>query len=220
MQTITKTYQTYRFEELDDKAKEQVLESYRTDEWYPGDWWHEAAVEDFVEDRTKEGWDLETKDVHFDVSYCQGSGASFDGTVNCLEWIKFHKLEADYPTIVKILSDKKGWDLDGNIHSNHYANHYCHFNTRYLEIEEDGQLEEYIYGWDNEKKEQPIIDGWNTELLELEKAIEADREQLSRDLEKTMYKEYEHYMSDETITEEIIVNTENQFLANGTPFNK
>jgi len=217
MQTITKTYQTYRFEELDDKAKEQVLESYRTDEWYPGDWWHEAAVEDFVEDRTKEGWDLETKDVHFSGFWSQGDGASFDGEVTCETWIKFHKLEAKFPTIMKVLHNTH--PLTAKIYTNHFGTYYCHSNTRYLEIEEDGQLDEHIYGWDDEAKEQAIMEKWNEEVMRLEEILEDNREELSQQLYSKLEKQYDYYMTDEAIKEDIMSN-DNMFLANGTPFNE
>jgi len=217
MQTITKTYQTYRFEELDDKAKEQVLESYRTDEWYPGDWWHEAAVEDFVEDRTKEGWDLETKDVHFSGFWSQGDGASFDGKVTCETWIKFHKLEAKFPTIMKVLHNTH--PLTAKIYTNHFGTYYCHSNTRYLEIEEDGQLDEHIYGWDDEAKEQAIMEKWNEEVMRLEEILEDNREELSQQLYSKLEKQYDYYMTDEAIKEDIMSN-DNMFLANGTPFNE
>jgi len=217
MQTITKTYQTYRFEELDDKAKEKVFESYRTDEFYPGDWWHEAAVEDFVEDRTKEGWDLETKDVHFSGFWSQGDGASFDGEVTCETWIKFHKLEAKFPTIMKVLHNTH--PLTAKIYTNHFGTYYCHSNTRYLEIEEDGQLDEHIYGWDDEAKEQAIMEKWNEEVMRLEEILEDNREELSQQLYSKLEKQYDYYMTDEAIEEDIMSN-DNMFLANGTPFNK
>jgi len=217
MQTITKTYQTYRFEELDDKAKEKVFESYRTDEFYPGDWWHEAAVEDFVEDRTKEGWDLETKDVHFSGFWSQGDGASFDGEVTCETWIKFHKLEAKFPTIMKVLHNTH--PLTAKIYTNHFGTYYCHSNTRYLEIEEDGQLDEHIYGWDDEAKEQAIMEKWNEEVMRLEEILEDNREELSQQLYSKLEKQYDYYMTDEAIKEDIMSN-DNMFLANGTPFNK
>jgi len=217
MQTITKTYQTYRFEELDDKAKEKVFESYRTDEFYPGDWWHEAAVEDFVEDRTKEGWDLETKDVHFSGFWSQGDGASFDGKVTCETWIKFHKLEAKFPTIMKVLHNTH--PLTAKIYTNHFGTYYCHSNTRYLEIEEDGQLDEHIYGWDDEAKEQAIMEKWNEEVMRLEEILEDNREELSQQLYSKLEKQYDYYMTDEAIEEDIMSN-DNMFLANGTPFNK
>lgn len=217
MQTITKTYQTYRFEELDDKAKEKVFESYRTDEFYPGDWWHEAAVEDFVEDRTKEGWDLETKDVHFSGFWSQGDGASFDGEVTCETWIKFHKLEAKFPTIMKVLHNTH--PLTAKIYTNHFGTYYCHSNTRYLEIEEDGQLDEHIYGWDDEAKEQAIMEKWNEEVMRLEEILEDNREELSQQLYSKLEKQYDYYMTDEAIEEDIMSN-DNMFLANGTPFNE
>jgi len=217
MQTITKTYQTYRFEELDDKAKEKVFESYRTDEFYPGDWWHEAAVEDFVEDRTKEGWDLETKDVHFSGFWSQGDGASFDGKVTCETWIKFHKLEAKFPTIMKVLHNTH--PLTAKIYTNHFGTYYCHSNTRYLEIEEDGQLDEHIYGWDDEAKEQAIMEKWNEEVMRLEEILEDNREELSQQLYSKLEKQYDYYMTDEAIKEDIMSN-DNMFLANGTPFNE
>ena len=217
MKTITKTYQTYRFEELDDKAKEKVFESYRTDEFYPGDWWHEAAVEDFVEDRTKEGWDLETKDVHFSGFWSQGDGASFDGKVTCETWIKFHKLEAKFPTIMKVLHNTH--PLTAKIYTNHFGTYYCHSNTRYLEIEEDGQLDEHIYGWDDEAKEQAIMEKWNEEVMRLEEILEDNREELSQQLYSKLEKQYDYYMTDEAIKEDLEANPET-YLANGNIFNK
>ena len=217
MQTITKTYQTYRFEELDDKAKEKVFESYRTDEFYPGDWWHEAAVEDFVEDRTKEGWDLETKDVHFSGFWSQGDGASFDGEVTCETWIKFHKLEAKFPTIMKVLHNTH--PLTAKIYTNHFGTYYCHSNTRYLEIEEDGQLDEHIYGWDDEAKEQAIMEKWNEEVMRLEEILEDNREELSQQLYSKLEKQYNYYMTDEAIKEDLEANPET-YLENGNIFNK
>ena len=217
MQTITKTYETYTLDELSKEAKEKVFESYRTDEFYPGDWWHEAAVEDFVEDRTKEGWDLETKDVHFSGFWSQGDGASFDGEITCETWIKFHKLEAKFPTIMKVLHNTH--PLTAKIYTNHFGTYYCHSNTRYLEIEEDGQLDEHIYGWDDEAKEQAIMEKWNEEVMRLEEILEDNREELSQQLYSKLEKQYDYYMTDEAIKEDIMSN-DNMFLANGTPFNE
>jgi len=217
MEKITKVYETYEFDELTPKAQETVMDRVRNDEHYPCDFWSEPVIEDFIEDRTAEGWEIETEDVQFSGFWSQGDGASFDGEVTCETWIKFHKLEAKFPTIMKVLHNTH--PLTAKIYSNHFANHYCHSRTRYLEIEEDGQLDEHIYGWDDEAKEQAIMEKWNEEVMRLEEILEENREELSQQLYSKLEKQYNYYMTDEAIKEDLEANPET-YLENGNIFNK
>ena len=118
---------------------------------------------------------------------------------------------------MKVLHDTH--PLNAKIHTNHFGNHYCHSKTCYLEIDEDGQLDEYIYGWDDEAKEQAIMEKWNEEVMRLEGILEDNREELSQQLYSKLEKQYDYYMTDEAIKEDIMSN-DNMFLANGTPFNE
>ena len=217
MEKITKVYETYEFDELTPEVQETVMDRVRNDEHYPYDFWSEPVIEDFIEDRTAEGWEVETKDVHFSGFWSQGDGASFDGEVTCETWIKFHKLEAKFPTIMKVLHNTH--PLTAKIYSNHFGNHYCHSSTRYLEIEEDGQLDEHIYGWDDEAKEQAIMEKWNEEVMRLEGILEDNREELSQQLYSKLEEQYNYYMTDEAIKEDLEANPET-YLENGNIFNK
>ena len=205
METITKKFEVYDYVQLPEDVKEKIREQIRTSEWYPGDWWHEGMVEDFVEDMQKQGWDLDSTDVHFDVSYCQGSGASFDATLDVYKYLKANRLCTKFPRINRWA--KLGQIL-GQTHKNQYANHYCHFNTRYFELETDVYYNELTA-----EAEEKL----NDEIKKLESIIEEDREQICRDLEKKAYETWEHFMKDEIIDEDLIAN-EHRYEIDGTPY--
>ena len=205
MQTITTKTDVYEFIELSDKAKEVALEAVRTDEWYPGEWWSEGVIEDFVAELTLKGWLLDDTGVHLDVSYCQGSGASFDANLDVYEYLKANKMLTKFSLVAKWAKEGQ---VTGKTHTNSFANHYCHFNTRYFELETDVYYEDLSAVQENKL---------NAEVEKLQAYIEDEREQLSRDLEKKAYKAYEWYFEDEVIQEHLEAN-EVQFTIDGKTY--
>jgi len=200
MKTVTKTYEVYDYIQLPEDVKEKIREKERNDEFYPGDWWWEGLVMDFVEKMKTQGWNLDDNDVHIDISYCQGSGASFDATLDIYKYMKVNKIISKYPQLAK--AAKEGL-VTGETHTNSFSNHYCHFNTRFFNVNID----------DMDGETPSIL----KELEGLEGFIEEDREQICRQLEKDAYEAYEYYFKDEVIDENLIAN-EARFEIDGTPF--
>jgi hypothetical protein len=85
-------------------------------------------------------------------------------------------------------------ELEINICKNGYANHYSHEKTRYIEVINNGNGETE---WTKEQ---------NDLAAKLEKVVEAERLQLSKDIYKRLQKQYEAETSNEAIIETIELN--------------
>lgn len=105
MKTITKTYELYTFDELEQKAKDKARQKYNESHDYP-----------FLTDDLREYIHEEIKEAGYKVigvsttqnpsirpycslSYCQGDGLMFEGTLE---------------------------DKDGNTYTIKHSGHYCH----------------------------------------------------------------------------------------------
>ena len=128
--TITKTYNVFKYEELSEKAKENVKENYLTD-------YRDAYdFEELCKEKLKELFRDAQLNVQFDLSYCQGGGFNIYGKIDlsCLlenEEI-FNKFsDKEYRTIKFYLDNVYYYKLKENIR---YS--YC--------IIQDADIEEFI----------------------------------------------------------------------------
>lgn len=211
METITKNYEVYTFDELDPKVQEKVLDRHRNNEWYPSWEWWDCDYEDFITKLNEQGWNTTADQIQFSGFYSQGDGASFEGNLSIQKWLDYHKLSEKYPLAYKAALQGAIW---GRIQRNNYANHYCHSRTRYFEI--DHECEDYLVADIGIAEEQ--LPAFKDEVAALEKDIESDREDLADELYKTLEKSYDYLMSDEVIKEEIN-NNDDRFLKDGSIFN-
>lgn len=183
--TIEKTITLYQFDEItDEKIKEKILDNYRYIEVEDIDLIEND--EKYILDIQDKGFNVTEKNVYYDISYSQGSGACFD----CDDF-DIEKLLADYEDRhKKIMIDIIKNYCSMSIEKNHFATHYSHSNTRdFVLCLNYGNYEKI------EKK-----------LSEIEDYIENLRYETAEKLYSDLQKEYEYLTSDECITECLIAN--------------
>jgi len=211
MKTITTHTDVYTFRELPPEAQKRAIDDVRHNEYYPGDFYAEDTIEQFVEDIKKEGWELDTDDVQYSGFWSQGDGASFDAKLDVYDYLNFHCLTDKFPLITKLTTD--GPYVWGKTETNSYSNHYCHERTRYFQI--DGESEDtWISDGGITEDQLPAV---RAEMEALEKDIEARRLDLCQKLYRDLESEYDSLMSDESITDFIISN-EYEFTLNGKQY--
>lgn len=203
----------YKFEELNDKAKQNAINKYRESM----DWQIESGfiTEKFVEKLSDMGYP--TDDLEWRLNYSQGDGVAFYG-------------EVDIDKVIDRL-EREGYDLNYNlyraiknknltiiarIYRNSFGYRYSHYNTMDVEIDGDSAetMMEYLYG-DCEciDKYDEICDF----ILDLRNCICSDIKVVSKQLEKEGYNDIEYYSSDEAITETLIAN-EYEFTEDGVMY--
>lgn len=119
MKTITKNYQIYTFDELEQKAKDKARENYNRDMDYP--FLTDDLRENIYEELKERGYEVvgvatSAKPAirpFYSLSYCQGDGLMFEGTVA---------------------------DKDGNEYTIKHSGHYYHErSTNISGVDKDGE---------------------------------------------------------------------------------
>jgi hypothetical protein len=197
METVTVTYQTFKFNELSEKAQQRVLEKLYDINVF--DDWHECTISDWVEKLDAIGF--EKAKIAFSGFCSQGDGASFDATIN-LEKIIKHLDNKKFNRLLSLVKPNV-YMLGMHIESNSYSYHYCHEHTKRVEMSLD--LDDRRY-----RRLSNLCD----ELLE---AVEELRLDLSHDIYSELGKEYEYLTSEKAIKESIEAN-EYTFLEDGKLF--
>ena len=97
----------------------------------------EIYINELIEEGAKLGFEFDKENISYDFDYCQGRGASFDGTVNLLTFLnsEFGKNELEENiriTLIQLL-DQSFIENHVNISKNSFANHYQHEKTRFVD---------------------------------------------------------------------------------------
>jgi hypothetical protein len=75
----TKTINIYKFEELNPKIQEKVLNKFRDSETHP---FLEESLSELLKEKLKsKDWEFENLKIGYSLSYCQGDGFNFVGTI-------------------------------------------------------------------------------------------------------------------------------------------
>lgn len=185
----------YKFNELNDEAKEKAISDHRVFE-----------QEQFNPDLDYYKEQVESKGFKnakiFYSGFCsQGDGASFDCEIDLIKFITDNKKQL--PLLYKILNSKRNlYDyIEANIEKNSYANHNSHKKTRYTEV--------VIQNVDK-RIESVLI----KEVAMLEEFIEIARLSACDLIYNGLEKEWNDINSDECIKETIEAN-EYEFFATG-----
>lgn len=188
MQTITRTYNVYKFDELTDEAKQKALETYS--DYNDFDGMLDGSVDCIEEMLFERGFD--DVDVRYDISYSQGSGASFTaGSVDIKKWLAYYKLEHKFTILLDYLDD-----VYANIRSG--SSHYYHEKTTSSNVETDFEyLDELTDDQHNKLNEE-------TEFLV--KILDEDVEETNRMIYKTLLDDYEAQTSEDAIIESFEAN--------------
>lgn len=90
----------YKFEELNEKAKDRVRGWY-AEHWLAHSWW-DFLFDDLIEDMAEKGINIPDNNAISFSGFCSpGDGASFTASIDVKKFVSHpdHKLEADYPEI-------------------------------------------------------------------------------------------------------------------------
>lgn len=190
----------YKFEELTEDAQQKVIEYFQNN----NDFYYDA---DYDKEILKEKGFTNT-DIYYDVSYCQGSGACFDGRINVPFFLDaFFEYTTDMSFIrrktvlVSLVNDYASF----SINANSFGWHYNHEKTRYID---------YDY---NDYCGYRLSKLFVSFLKEFVSFIEDARLTESKELFQRIRTEYEYQNSVEAIKEMIACN-EYEFYEDGTLF--
>lgn len=187
-----------KWDQLTEQHRGQLLERHRDCEvqWK---WWDDV-YEMFREDMSAIGVHVET--IYFSGFWSQGDGACFNGCVS--DWAEF-LTAAGKPELAEIASDRGprfSWAAGGR---------YCHEHT--VSFDDSELCEGNPYDEDDEPLRHQIWASTHPEGGPLHAAAE-DLAEFLRDKMRELYcmleAEYEHLTSDETTTEYILANCEDE----------
>lgn len=215
MKTVTKKFDVFTFDELSPKAKEKAIAHFEpmvTDYWYFSD----NAIQP---KRDLEAQGFKNVEVLYDLSYSQGSGACFTGSLDndgLLKFLTHNKLTKKYPNLVKAIN-KVTIDIDIEIkHSGRYTHEYSttiesNTSTQY-ETPLSGKLRDDYYAFLDYFDNRPI----NNDDIRIGWLIQTNKE-----IYKTLKDEYESISSPENIAsyiEDESSGAPHLFLKDGTLF--
>lgn len=148
----TKTYNTYTFDELDEKAKEKAREWWKQGNDYP--FLHEAMTEYAIDLLTENKIEADNVKVFYSLSYCQGDGAMIEMTG---KWGKFHfqvKQSGRYyhynSKVIEL------WDESGELSFDASEKVYDEFDDIYVDICQ--KLARYGYDYIEEEDSAERVD--------------------------------------------------------------
>lgn len=137
----TKTYNTYKFDELTDKQKEKAIYNLR-DINVDSDFWHECVIEDRTAKLIDYGF--EGVKIYFSGFFSQGDGTCFIATLDNEGLLKFltkEKTLSKYPTLVKALKTPTIYVNIKITHSDRYYHAYSTSIEDYTEMQDNSELE-------------------------------------------------------------------------------
>lgn len=200
----TKTIELPTFEQLSKENQEQVIKNYY-DINVDSDYWSDDIIENFKDKLSREYSFFENIEAYFSGFWSQGDGACFDADINASEfmrWIlKQEKINAKTINTVCNMIEQGQIDFNPNIYKNSYANHYCHSNTRSIEIIDISC--DYI----ENKKLKTKYEAMLLNIVDKEQAnINEWYRSLCDDLYSELKNEYKYLTSEEAIRDTIIAN--------------
>ena len=147
MKLVTVNYEVYKFEELDKKIQEKVIQDYFE---YAGVRENNVFFEEFANQVLIEIGFIESE-VSYSLGYCQGDGLTFDfglnhwGLIEFLKKIKYRELTISLKNLEKELYEiVKNFEIDEKMlieydisvytEKNYYSNWYYHSKTRNIVV--------------------------------------------------------------------------------------
>lgn len=190
----------YKFNELEEKSQKAAIVNYRENQIHQLN----RDTADFLRDWMLEQLELkgyENMQVYFSLTYSQGDGVRFEGSLNRDAILNIAKrLLSDDSYHLLLNLTEAGYELWGNIEGT--SNRYYHYNTMRVTVESDAE-----YEYDVENIEY---------LLEsLENNITTEVQRISKELEAGGYEEIEHRRTDNYI-KQVLKNEGCDFMRDGT----
>jgi hypothetical protein len=183
---------------MESKLNNDLIEKHRTINVDHYDW-YESVYESFIERMERQG--ITADEIHFSGFWSQGDGASFNGCINPLRFLRKH-FPKDYPMLRKVVA------LGGRVHlAWKHSGHYYHEYSNTFDLDVEGF--EYLMEQPTDFHEQ-VVNSLNDKLQEELNTFEDDAVPLIRGYMKELYreleKEYYYLTSDEAVSESIIAN--------------
>ena len=214
----------FKFEELDDDAKEIARTWYRSDDYPFWQWW-DFVYEDFerickilgveIADNRPNHNGGKGKQIYFSGFWSQGDGASFFGSYtykkgSCKAIREYNPKDKDLHQIADTLRDlQKTVFYDAYVSITEISSHYCHSNTMTAHVE---SYREVAY---------PQLGTGTFFPTQFQKSLADDFLEAFRDLAHWLYsslqREYEWMISDEYVDDMMQAN-EYDFLESGKVF--
>jgi hypothetical protein len=201
MKQITKVFDGYTFDELDDSAKDKVRQWYSEGldyEWWDYEWFIEKMNDMGIEidnDRRNKN----KPDITWSGFYSQGDGLSFGAYVNVLKFMQFYKLSKKYWSLYLNIKNENLCPNMGIKNHDRYYNMSVHYDI-------------HISNWDVIPDEK--YNKLHHDLDELSEVILDICRDAASDFYRDLENEYEYLLSDEQISESCEVN-EWLFESNG-----
>jgi len=182
----TTTITVYKFDELDDSAQEHALDKWREAEDYS--YMSECINADFEEYLTERG--LPTDNLEWSVSWSQGDGVSFSGTIDVEKFLRFHKRWAAYRML---------WNFEPQAQIAKGSHH-----GYYISVEASCAYDD-MENWTAKH---------DAKEAELQEELQEHVYEIAQDMYYRAQREMEYQMSDEVITDTLI-NLDYEFDAEG-----
>lgn len=208
------TVTAYKFNELDEKAKQKVRDWY-CESAVHYEWWDNVYTQAKFDGEAK-GFDIE--DIRFSGFSSQGDGAHWTGRVDLRNFVEANLDERSAwygEDIVLVELWDQGWiDRWLNIENNNYR--YCHsggmslsdyprIEMEYMDEDDAAVLVDGVLGGANVMELYRSMDVQTRVTEWCDEALQMARE-YADDIYKQLEKEYEHYTSDECIADTCDVN--------------
>lgn len=152
------------------------------------DGWYDGTIENFCERVEKIGFDVTTDEIQFSGFYSQGDGASFEGSIDILKYLKSTKQLTVYRPLVRALNC--GY-IEDNLIIARNTHQYSHENTcsiTYIEVYED------------------ITPRVESLISDLEQELEEKRKDLSIELYRDLERDNDYLCSEEAIADTLVAN--------------
>jgi hypothetical protein len=184
----TEKIKLYTFDELDEEAKQKVIEKFSD---INVDYeWHDWILEEETARLATLGY--EGAEIAYSGFYSQGDGASFTAQIDLDKWLRGRKIRTKYKKIAE-----NNEEIDANVFRN--SSHYVHEYTVDVELSPNYYSE---------------IEFDQNKLNELTELIREDVRDNCNQIYRRLQKEYEYQTSEDAIVETIRAN-DYEFLAGG-----
>lgn len=209
MELVTTQQEVYEYHELSDKAKDAVrcmlIQHWETDH-----------IIDQAKESAPAGFTID--DVRYSVTYSQGDGASWTGSINFIEYFEAHPDPEFIGEEVMIIELMRNDWIDKSAEVNQNSYHYVHSGTMRL-----SDVIDYAEDVEDEKNSLTLVEGpmmgaevkelFETDYWDWARRLDAMLEralQATKDYADVIYgqlkEDYEWQVSDENIEENIYIN--------------
>ena len=201
MEVITRNYEVYEFDELDDEAQERAIQDNFDINVF--DDWYEFRFDEWEDQLEDMGF--EEVEISFTGFWSQGDGASFTAkSIDVEKYIRNQRLGQEYRPLLAIL--KQDWSIDGQVVRDKYLQ-YVHEYTTSVELETD------FHDNENPQREGKVI----AQMNDLGEYIQDHVVQLNLAIYYDLSKDYDYLTSRESIADAFKSNNY-RFLEDGEIF--